>query len=95
MIVNPHLKFKTFSNIIVIRYNENVWKLSKFRLERIDFLIRWPYYLAIWTDKGALSRVVHVVLLVRRLRPEGGLADVAVYHKAPIVHLGEINTDII
>ena len=35
--------------------------------------------------------MVHVVLLVRRLGPEGGLADVAVYHKAPVVHLfGEI-----
>ena len=47
--------------------------------------------LAVRADEGALSRVVHVVPLVRRLRPEGGLADVAVYHKAPVVHLfGEI-----
>ena len=43
--------------------------------------------LAVRADEGALSRVVHVVPLVRRLRPEGGLADVAVYHKAPVVHL--------
>ena len=43
--------------------------------------------LAVGADEGALSGVVHVVHLVGVLRPEGGLADVAVDHEAPVVHL--------
>ena len=44
-------------------------------------------YLAVGADERALSGVVHVVHLVGVLRPEGRLADVAVDHEAPVVHL--------
>ena len=43
--------------------------------------------LAVGADEGALSGVVHVVHLEGVLRPEGRLADVAVDHEAPVVHL--------
>ena len=43
--------------------------------------------LAVGADEGALSGVVHVVHFEGVLRPEGGLADVAVDHEAPVVHL--------